>query len=196
MQHTLFDTPVVNHLLRRLSRLILRLQGWRVEGSLPNQASKSVIIGAPHTSNWDLPYMLMAAFVLHLHVYWLGKASLFRAPFGPLMRWLGGVPVDRSKSNNLVTSAAASIRAADGPLQLVLSPEGTRGRTERWKTGFYFIALEAKVPIVLAYIDYEHRVCGLGPLFVPTGDVDRDMLEIQRFYAGFRGRKEDRSVSG
>ncbi len=191
MHHTLFDTPVVNHLLRGLSRLILHLQGWTVEGCIPKQASKCVLIAAPHTSNWDLPYTLMVAFCLRLHIYWLGKASLFRWPFGPLMRWLGGVPVDRSKSNNLVATAAAAIAAAEGPLQLVVPPEGTRGKTRHWKTGFYFIALEAKVPIVLAYMDYARKVSGLGPVFEPTGDVDKDMQEIKRFYAGIRGRNQD-----
>ncbi len=189
MQHSLFDTPVVNTLLRRLSRAVLRLQGWQVMGSLPPHATKSVLIAAPHTSNWDLPYTLMVAFCLQLRVYWLGKASLFWGPFGPVMRWLGGVAVDRSQKNNLV-AAAAAIAAAPGPLQLVVPPEGTRGKTRHWKTGFYFIALQAQVPIVLAYVDYERKVSGLGPVFVPTGDVEADMAHIKRFYAGIRGRNQ------
>jgi len=190
MQHTLFDTPVVNTLLRGLSRAVLRLQGWQVQGSLPAEAAKSVLIAAPHTSNWDLPYTLMVAFCLHLRVYWMGKDSLFRGPLGPVMRWLGGIPVDRSKNNNLVAAAAAAIVAAQGPLQLVVPPEGTRGKTRHWKTGFYFIALQARVPIVLAYMDYARKVSGLGPVFVPTGDVEKDMVEIKRFYAGIRGRNQ------
>lgn len=190
MQLTLFDTPIVNTLLRQGSRLVLRLAGWRVEGSLPPEARKCVLIAAPHTSNWDLPFTLMVAFCLQLRVYWLGKASLFRGPFGPVMRWLGGIPVDRSKSNNLVAAAALVIASADGPLQLVVPPEGTRGKTRHWKTGFYFIALQAQVPIVLAYMDYARKVSGLGPVFTPTGDVERDMQEIKRFYAGIRGRNE------
>ncbi len=192
MQHTLFDTPVVNKLLRGLSRAILRLLGWQVQGSLPPEAAKCVLIAAPHTSNWDLPFTLMVAFCLRLRIYWMGKASLFRGPFGPVMRWLGGVAVDRSKSNNLVAAAAAAIVAAPGPLQLVVPPEGTRGKTRHWKTGFYFIALQAQVPIVLAYMDYARKVSGLGPVFVPTGDVEADMTEIKRFYAGIRGRNADR----
>lgn len=190
MHRTLFDTPVVNTLLRSFSRAVLRLSGWRVEGSLPPEAKKCVLIAAPHTSNWDLPYTLMVAFCLRLRVYWLGKASLFRGPFGPLMRWLGGIPVDRSKSNNLVAAAALAIASAEGPLQLVVPPEGTRGKTRHWKTGFYFIALQAQVPIVLAYMDYARKISGLGPVFIPTGDVDKDMLEIKGFYSGFRGRNE------
>ena len=188
MHKTIFDTPVVNTLLRGLSRGVLKALGWRVEGSLPANAAKSVLIAAPHTSNWDLPYTLMVAFCLRLNIYWMGKASIFRWPFGPVMRWLGGIPVRRETSNNLVAASAAAIIAADGPLQLVVPPEGTRGKTRHWKTGFYFIALQAKVPIVLAYMDYERRISGLGPVFQPTGDLDADMAEIKRFYAPFKGR--------
>lgn len=104
------------------------------------------------------------------------------------MKWLGGIPVDRSKSTNLVAASAAAINAADGPLQLVVPPEGTRGKTRHWKTGFYHIALTAQVPIVLAYMDYQRKVSGLGPVFQPTGDVDADMTEIKRFYATVKGR--------
>jgi 1-acyl-sn-glycerol-3-phosphate acyltransferase len=189
MHRTLFDTPFVNTLLRAGSRAFLRLNGWQVEGSLPAEARKCVLIAAPHTSNWDLPYTLMVAFVLNLNIYWMGKHSLFAFPFGPVMRWLGGIAVDRSRSTNLVSASAMALKAADGPVQLVVPPEGTRGRTTHWKTGFYYIALEAGVPIVLAYMDYARKVSGLGPVFVPTGDVDADMAEIKRFYAGVKGRR-------
>jgi 1-acyl-sn-glycerol-3-phosphate acyltransferase len=189
MHRTLFDTPLVNTLLRAGSRGFLRLNGWKVEGSLPAEARKCVLIAAPHTSNWDLPYTLMVAFVLNLNIYWMGKHSLFAFPFGPVMRWLGGIAVDRSRSTNLVSASAMALKAADGPVQLVVPPEGTRGRTTHWKTGFYYIALEAGVPIVLAYMDYARKVSGLGPVFVPTGDVDADMAEIKRFYAGIKGRR-------
>jgi 1-acyl-sn-glycerol-3-phosphate acyltransferase len=104
------------------------------------------------------------------------------------MRWLGGIPVNRETSNNLVAASAAAIVAADGPLQLVVPPEGTRGKTRHWKTGFYYIALTAQVPIVLAYMDYERKVSGLGPVFQPTGDVEADMAVIKRFYATIKGR--------
>ena len=189
MHRTLFDTPLVNTLLRSFSIHFLRLTGWQVEGALPSGARKSVLIAAPHTSNWDLPYTLMLAFVLRLNVYWMGKASLFRWPFGPVMRWLGGIAVDRSRSGNLVSASAAALVAADGPTQLVVPPEGTRGKTRQWKTGFYYIALEAQVPIVLAFVDYERKVGGLGPLFTPTGDIERDMAEIKLFYAPIKGKR-------
>jgi 1-acyl-sn-glycerol-3-phosphate acyltransferase len=189
MHRTLFDTPVVNTILRTFSIHFLRLTGWQVQGALPPEAGKSVLIAAPHTSNWDLPYTLMLAFVLRLNVYWMGKASLFRWPFGPVMRWLGGIAVDRSRSGNLVAASAAALVNADGPTQLVVPPEGTRGKTRHWKTGFYYIALEARVPIVLAFVDYERKVGGLGPLFTPTGDVERDLAQIKRFYAPIKGKR-------
>lgn len=189
MHRTLFDTPVVNTLLRAFSVHFLRLTGWQVQGALPPEATKSVLIAAPHTSNWDLPYTLMIAFALRLNVYWMGKASLFRWPFGPVMRWLGGIAVDRSRSNNLVAASAAALVGADGAAQLVVPPEGTRGKTQQWKTGFYYIALEARVPIVLAFVDYERKIGGLGPLFTPTGDVERDMAQIKLFYAPIKGRR-------
>ena len=191
MHHTIFDTPVINTLLRAFSVSFLRLSGWKVEGQLQPQARKSVFIAAPHTSNWDLPYTLMVAFALRLNIYWMGKASIFRWPFGPLMRWLGGIAVDREKSGNLVAASAQAIIDADGPLQLVVPPEGTRGKTRHWKTGFYYIALQAQVPIVMAYMDYERKVSGLGPIFTPTGNLDADMAEIKRFYAPIKGRRAD-----
>ena len=196
MHRTIFDTPVVNTALRAGSRAFLKLKGWTVEGQLPPEAAKSVFIAAPHTSNWDLPYTLMVAFVLRLNICWMGKDSLFRWPFGPVMRWLGGIAVDRDKNSNLVAASAQAIVRADGPLQLVVPPEGTRGKTRQWKTGFYFIALQAKVPIVLAYMDYQRKVSGLGPLFTPTGDVEADMAVIKRFYAPIKGRNADQFESG
>jgi 1-acyl-sn-glycerol-3-phosphate acyltransferase len=106
IHRTIFSTPVVHNLVRAFSLALLKLAGRKVLGTLPAQASKRVLIAAPHTSNWDLPYTLMVDFVLHLNVYWMGKASIFRFPFGPVMRWLGGIAVDRSNSNNLVSASA------------------------------------------------------------------------------------------
>jgi len=188
MQRTIFNTPIVNGLLKAFSVGFLKLTGWKIEGSLPPEANKSVLIAAPHTSNWDLPYTLMVAFALDLQVRWMGKQSIFNWPFGRLMRWLGGIAVDRSQSNNLVAASADSIRNASGPLQLVVPPEGTRSKTRYWKTGFYYIALGANVPIVMAYMDYSRKVSGLGPIFLPTGDIEKDMISIKAFYAPFKGK--------
>ena len=191
MHHTIFDTPVVNTFLRLISIAFLRLTGWKVVGKLPANAAKSVLIAAPHTSNWDLPYTLMVAFVLRLNVYWMGKASLFRPPYRGVMMWLGGIPVDRAQSNNLVAASSAAIMQATGQLQLIVPPEGTRSGTRYWKTGFYYIALGAGVPIVMAYLDYDKKIGGLGPVFQTTVDVETDMTAIKAFYAGVKGKNAD-----
>jgi 1-acyl-sn-glycerol-3-phosphate acyltransferase len=195
MHRTIFTTPVVNSLLRGFSLAFLRLTGWTVEGALPPQAAKSVFIAAPHTSNWDLPYTLMVAFALRLNPYWMGKHTIFKAPFGPVMRWLGGIAVNRDQANNLVAVSAQAIRDADSPLQLIVPPEGTRAKTRYWKTGFYYIAQTAGVPIVMAYMDYSTKRSGLGPLFQPTGDVEADMAAIKAFYAPFKGKNADQFES-
>lgn len=191
MHRTIFDTPIINTSLRWLSVGFLKLTGWKVVGKLPPEAAKCVLIAAPHTSNWDLPYTLMVALALRLNVYWIGKASLFKPPFGGVMRWLGGIPVERSHSNNSVAASSQAIIKAKGSLQLIVPPEGTRRRTRYWKTGFYYIAAGAGVPIVLAFLDYGKKVGGLGPVFQATDDVDADMLAIKAFYAGFKGKNPD-----
>ncbi len=191
MHHTIFDTPVVNTLLRGLSITFLQLAGWKVVGKLPADAAKSVLIAAPHTSNWDLPYTLMVCFALRLNVYWMGKASIFKPPFKGVMMWLGGIPVDRSQSNNLVLDSSAAITRAVGPLQLIVPPKGTRRGTRYWKTGFYYIAAGAGVPIMMAYLDYDKKVGGLGPLFQTTGDIQADIAAIKAFYAGVKGKNAD-----
>ena len=188
MQHTVFDTPGVNTLLRWCSVVFLKLTGWKTEGELPANGHRCVLIAAPHTSNWDLPYTLMTAFVLGLKPYWLGKASIFKPPFGSVMRWLGGMSVERSQANNLVASAVHALKSADGPMQLIVPPEGTRGKTSHWRTGFYYIAIGAEVPILMAYLDYSRKRAGLGPAFVPTGDIQRDMATIKAFYALVKGK--------
>jgi 1-acyl-sn-glycerol-3-phosphate acyltransferase len=191
MHRTIFDTPIVNTVLRALSLAFLKLAGWKVQGSLPAGAEKSVLIAAPHTSNWDLPYTLMVAFSLRLTPYWMGKEQIFKPPFRGLMMWMGGLPVDRSKSSNLVAASIDAIKIANGPLQLIVPPEGTRGKTRFWKTGFYYIAQGAQVPIVMAYLDYDKKIGGLGPVFQPTGDIDSDMAAIKSFYVPFKGKNAD-----
>jgi len=195
MHRTIFDTPAVNTLLRGFSIAFLRLTGWKIEGSLPPDGQKSVLIAAPHTSNWDLPYTLMVAFALRLNIYWMGKEQIFKPPFRGLMMWLGGIPVRRESSNNLVAASVQAIRDADGPLQLVVPPEGTRSKVRYWKTGFYYIATGAGVPILLAYMDYERKLRGLGPVFHPSGDLQADMARIQAFYAPFKGKNAAQSGS-
>ena len=196
MHHTIFDTPLLNTLLRAGSRAFLHLARWRVEGCPNAVPTKCVLIAAPHTSNWDLPYTLMAAFALGMKPYWMGKASLFRAPFGAPMRWLGGIAVNREQSNNAVAASVAALAQAVGPAQLIVAPEGTRRATRQWKTGFYYIALGAGVPIQLAYISHRHKRVGLGPLLQPSGDMARDMVMIKAFYAPFLERDTQQPEAG
>lgn len=191
MHRTIFDTPIVNTVLRALSVGFLKLTGWKVVGSLPPGAEKSVFIAAPHTSNWDLPYTLMVAFSLRLNLYWMGKEELFKPPFKGLMMWLGGLPVQRDKSNNLVAASVAAIQAATGPLQLTVAPEGSRSKARYWKTGFYHIAVGAQVPIVMAFLDYGSKTGGLGPTLQPSGNIEDDMVAIKAFYAPFKGKNAD-----
>lgn len=195
MHRTIFTTPLVNTALRAFSVAFLRITGWTVQGALPSSAGKSVFIAAPHTSNWDLPYTLMVAYVLRLNPYWMGKQSLFQPPFRGVMMWLGGIPVNREQSTDLVAASSRAIVNADGPLQLIVPPEGTRSRSRYWKTGFYYIALSAKVPIIMAYMDYSTKCAGLGPVFEPTGDATADMAAVKAFYRPFKGRNPDQFES-
>jgi 1-acyl-sn-glycerol-3-phosphate acyltransferase len=195
MHRTIFTTPVVFSFLRGFSLLYLKLTGWKIEGVRPAEFEQCVLIAAPHTSNWDLPLTLMTAFVLRLNLYWMGKDSIFKPPFRGLMEWLGGIPVNRDKSTNLVAESSQALMTATQPLHLIVPPEGTRSKVRYWKTGFYYIALGAKVPIVLAYMDYPQKRAGLGPVFMPTGDIDKDMLFIKAFYAQFKGKHADQFES-
>jgi 1-acyl-sn-glycerol-3-phosphate acyltransferase len=145
-----------------------------------------VIVFAPHTSNWDFPLLLLARDALGLRASYLGKHTLFRPPFGWIFRALGGIPVHRGEAHHLVDQIAHEFQARDH-LWLAMAPEGTRQRTDHWKSGFYRIALAAKVPVLLTFIDAERKQCGVGPLLELSGDVERDLSLIREFYADKRG---------
>ncbi len=158
---------------------MLGLRGWRVEGEVPDLA-KMVLIVAPHTSNWDFLAGLWVKLALRIDARFVAKHTLFRWPIGPFMRWLGGIPVDRDAAAGFVEETARAVRLADR-MVVVVAPEGTRKRTE-WRSGFYRIAMEAGVPILLAGFDYPRRVVFFGPLFQPTGDYQRDLAAIRSRY--------------
>ena len=160
--------------------------GWQLRGTPPNLA-KYVVIAAPHTSNWDLPFMLAVGLAYGVRVSWFGKASLFRWPVGSVCRAFGGIRVDRGKGNHQVEQAVR-LFAERERLILAVPPEGTRGRTRFWRTGFYFIAQGAQVPIVLGFLDYAKKVGGVGGVVIPTGSIEVDMREISTFYEGVTGR--------
>lgn len=181
--HTFTRRPV----LQALCRAVIRLLGWRIDAPFPKE-TKYVLIFAHHTSNWDLVIGLLAALSVGFWPQWIAKDSLFRWPFGGIMRWFGGLPVDRSKSNNFVDQIVEQFKQRDN-LVIAITPEGTRSKTDYWKTGFYYIALKAGVPILTSYLDYKRKVGGIGPLFWPTGDIEADLVGIREFYAGITPKK-------
>jgi 1-acyl-sn-glycerol-3-phosphate acyltransferase len=154
--------------------------GFRIEGALPD-LPKYVIIGVPHTTNWDLPHALAAGLHYGERVYWMGKSSIFKWPFGGMMRWLGGLSVERGQSANAVGAMIETMKSYDR-LPLVIAPAGTRSATVPWKSGYYHIAVGAGVPIVLAFIDYKRRAVGIAGVFTPSGDYAVDLPKIQAMY--------------
>jgi 1-acyl-sn-glycerol-3-phosphate acyltransferase len=176
--------------LKFLTRLALKASGWRIEGQAPKEA-KYVLIAAPHTSNWDLVLMLMCGVQFGVWPSWVGKHTLFKPPFGWFMRVLGGLPIDRRSRNNMVQQLADLFEQSER-LILAVPPEGTRGRREFWKSGLYFIAHQAQVPICLGYLDFSRKRGGMGPMIHTTGDVRADMAAIRAFYEDKHGRFRDK----
>ncbi len=171
-------TPLVLHWI---GVLVARLTGWRAAGELPD-LKKFVVIVAPHTSNWDLPVCVMFSFVLRLRGYWFGKHTIFWPPLGWILRAYGGIAIDRRSHHSFVYRAASLFKERD-VLVLAIAPEGTRAYTEYWKSGFYHIAVEAGVPIALAFLDFKHKRCGIGAVVYPTGNIKEDMDKIRDFYS-------------
>lgn len=179
---TVFNTPLLTPVLRWIATAIWRLSGWRINGDI-KAVDKAVFICVPHTSNWDLGVVLAVVLQQRLQVAWMGKASLFPRPIGMLMRWLGGISIDRAQASNTVEQMCDAFQRAEH-MMLVIAPEGTRSRVPEWKMGFYHIALGAGVPIQLAALNGPTKEVFLGPLFIPTGDIERDMPEIMAFFEG------------
>ena len=190
---TIHDSPMGKTLMRWLSRIVFRFAGWKPAGRRPD-ISSYVIIAAPHTSNWDFLYTLCLAFILEIKPFIMMKAEWFRWPLGPLLRWFGAIPVDRSKSTHVVARSIQAFREHPR-MVLVVPPSGTREKVMYWKTGFYHIAMGAKVPIVLGYLDYRRKVGGIGPIVHPTGDMEGDMKIIRDFYAGITAKYPKQALS-
>ncbi len=182
----LAQKPAPISLLQRIALGLGRLFGWRVQIDVPIP-DKCVIIGAHHTSRVDFFVNLLLIFGGGVRMRWLAKDSLFRPPFGVVMRALGALPVDRSQSNNLVHQMVDAFAQAD-QLRLGILPEGTRQYRTYWKTGFYHIASGAHVPILLGYADFSRKVVGIGGALLPAGSIARDFELLRRFYADIRGR--------
>jgi 1-acyl-sn-glycerol-3-phosphate acyltransferase len=183
---TIHETIGIRTLVRWLAQAFLKLTGWRTAGRRPDPP-KYVIIAAPHTSNWDFIYTICLAFAFRIRPLIMMKDAWFRWPLGAFFRWLGALPIDRSRSHNVVAQSIEAFQR-QAEMVLVVPPAGTRRRVMRWKTGFYHIAHGARVPIALGFLDYRRKVGGFGPTLTTTGDLECDMRRIRDFYRGISGK--------
>ncbi|MBK7409594.1 MAG: 1-acyl-sn-glycerol-3-phosphate acyltransferase [Saprospirales bacterium] len=176
-----------------ICRFILRIFGWKIEGWDPNLLDKYVTIVIPHTSNWDFPLGLLVRQAMNApHLKFIGKNSLFRPPFGALFRWLGGYPVDRTQRTNFVDSIVDLYNKNDR-FVVVLSPEGTRKKVDHLRTGFYYIAQGAGVPIVMVKFDWQHKRVTWNEPYYPVGNWETDLLVIENYYRGVQGKIPENS---
>lgn len=182
MKTTIFNTPILSIFLRMMANLILRMVGWRVEGKLPD-LPKYILIGAPHTSNWDFVLFLGIIFHLRANVGFMGKAELFRKPFGWFFYWCGGIPVDRTRSQGLVEQMVLACEKSEKFI-LTITPEGTRYQVREWKLGFYHIAKKAGIPVVMAVVDGAKKTVHVGEVFHPTENMDADIKAIKGYFEG------------
>jgi 1-acyl-sn-glycerol-3-phosphate acyltransferase len=183
--------PAQRGIAARVCRALLHLAGWRLILDLP-RLSRGVIVFYPHTSNWDFVVGLLARFALNVPVTWAGKDNLFRWPLRALWRSLGGIPVNRRERTGFVEQMIAAFAAREDML-LAIAPEGTRRRTEHWKSGFYRVALGAGVPLALAFIDFGRREIGVDGWFMPSGDAAPDFARLREFYGDKTGRHPEQA---
>jgi 1-acyl-sn-glycerol-3-phosphate acyltransferase len=170
----------------RIWKILLGAIGWKTIGELPENEKKMIIIVAPHTSNWDFIMGVIIRGAMGFRANFLGKKTLFKKPFGFIFNGLGGIPVDRSASQNMVDQVVDIINRRSSFI-LAIAPEGTRGKVKKWRTGFYYIALKAKIPIIMCQLDYENREARFLDPFYPTGAFDKDMSFIHQKFAGVKG---------
>lgn len=179
-----------NKLTRGLSKLILALIGWRIVGQIPD-LPKFVMIGGPHTSNWDFPMAMLLFIALGVRVSWMAKTEFVNGPMGWLWRWMGGVGIDRSAAHGVVEQMAATFEKRD-KFVLAIAPEGTRSKVKRWKTGFYHIAQSANVPIFPIVVNYGRKTLHLQPVFLPSGNLAADLPQLQAYYSAVQGKRPDK----
>lgn len=177
-------------------KLIYKLFGWKVSHYLSNDIKKCVIVVAPHTSNWDFVFGMGAVSVMKLNQRFVIKKEWIRFPLKKLMLSLGALPIDRNKKNSIdekknSVDAIADLFASRDELRLVITPEGTRSKVEKWKTGFYYVALKANVPIALAFINYETKTCGVDKIIYPSSDFKADMKQIMDYYKNIKGKNPE-----
>jgi 1-acyl-sn-glycerol-3-phosphate acyltransferase len=180
--------------LRPVYLLIFKIIGWRVEGAFPRDLKKYIVAIAPHTSNWDFVIGVMARSIVHIQsARFLGKSQLFKPPFGWFFRWLGGHPVERTTSHDMVQQVVDIFNAHDKFI-LAIAPEGTRKKVLKLKTGFYYIALQAKVPIIPCGFDFGGKKIAIGQPFYPSANVETDMEFLRKFYSGIKGRNPELGI--
>jgi len=173
--------------MKKFSKWILKLFGWRLEGEAPTGHDKLLIVEAPHTSNWDYPIGMLLITSIGVRVNVVIKKELFFWPLGLLLRWLGAIPIDRSGNLSKVDALARLFQEKE-KLNLAITPEGTRALNKTWKKGYYFIAVKAGVPILLTAIDYKRKIGIIGPLLYPTGNYEEDLKKIESFYKGITAK--------
>lgn len=183
---TVHETIIVRSIMRVMSLFFLKCIGWQVEGKPPN-IPKYVMIAEPHTSNWDFVIALTIIIVYRINIQIMMKNTWFFWPLGPILRWLGAIPIDRSKAGKVVAQCIEDFKLSEEKL-LMVPPSGTRKKVLHWKTGFYRIAHGAGVPIVMGFLDYRRKRGGIGPVFHPTGNIDRDMEKIRAYYRDISGK--------
>lgn len=175
---------------RWLTKIIFfRILGWKIIGKFDPQLKKSVVIVVPHTSWHDFYIGAFARIMVKVDINYVGKKELFRPPFGWYFRWMGGAPLDRSKTQNKVDAISEIFKIKD-EFRLAIAPEGTRKKVERWKTGFYYIAMKANVPIIPVAFDYKTKTVIINEPFYPTGNIDSDIKKLAAFYKNVEGKNK------
>lgn len=179
--------------MKNIARFLFWCFGWKIEENSPEGVKKCVIVVGPHTSNWDFVLGRLAFILYGIKPKILIKKDLFFPPLGWILKGLGGIPVDRKKNNN-ITDLAVGLFEKREELYMVFTPEGTRSYNPNWKKGFYYIALKAKVPIYICYMDFENKKGGFHSLFEPTGNVDKDIAYIKSVLGQFRGKFPEKGI--
>ncbi len=185
LQKTIFDNKVIAYILKRIAVGFFRSRKWSISDHTPSSVTKAVVVSAPHTAWFDLPYTILVASYLDSPIYWIGKEELFIWPFKRILTWLGGIPVKRKSGENKTFLVGKIIRDSQKKVFLIITPSGTRKNlpVAEWNKGYYYIAMYAKVPILFAYIDYRHKTARVSFPFSPTGDYDADIVVPENFYA-------------
>jgi len=192
LKTTIFNTPILSPILHHVAKFLLYIVGWEVEGKLPD-LPKFILIGAPHTSNWDFILFLVVIFNLRANVRFMGKAQLFHGPFGWFFYWCGGVPVDRAKPQGLVEQMVQACNKSEKFI-LTIAPEGTRQKVGEWKMGFYHIAKATGIPVVIAVVDGVRKIVRIGQIYDLTDNAEVDIKAIKGFFANIRGVNSKRKV--